>query len=78
MLWFARTGSNLFSHGFVGVLLRDDLGFIDGGRWQTWHNYGVEPAIQKLMGHQDVRTTMKYTQVLSGGPVGVKSPLDKL
>ena len=35
-------------------------------------------TIQTLMGHKDVRTTMKYTHVLERGPMGVKSPLDRL
>ena len=32
-------------------------------------------TVQELMGHEDVRTTMKYTHVLRGG-LGVRSPLD--
>jgi len=35
-------------------------------------------TIQQLLGLQDVRTTMKYTHVLDRGPLGVKSPLDRL
>ena len=33
-------------------------------------------AIQELLGHNDVRTTMIYTHVLNRGPLGVLSPLD--
>jgi len=35
-------------------------------------------TIQQLLGHRDVRTTMKYTHVLQRGPLGVRSPLDRL
>lgn len=35
-------------------------------------------TIQQLLGHRDVRTTMKYTHVLQRGPMGVRSPLDRL
>lgn len=34
-------------------------------------------TIQKLLGHQDRRTTMVYTHVLQRGPLGVESPLDR-
>ncbi len=35
-------------------------------------------TIQKLLGHADVRTTMIYAHVVERGPLGVKSPLDRL
>jgi integrase len=33
-------------------------------------------TVQELLGHNDVRTTMIHTHVLSRGGKGVKSPLD--
>lgn len=33
-------------------------------------------TIQKLLGHNDVRTTMIYTHVVNRGPFGIRSPLD--
>ncbi len=35
-------------------------------------------TIQELLGHKDVSTTLIYTHVLQQGPLGVRSPMDRL
>ena len=35
-------------------------------------------TVQKLLGHDDVRTTMRYTHPMNRGALGVRSPADRL
>ena len=62
-----RVTPHTFRHSFATHLLENH--YDDGCNASA-------RAVQELLGHKDVRTTMVYTHVLNRGGLAVRSPLD--